>query len=151
MSNTEYPEEYNGLRLVNHGGKCCGIKTIYGFGQYPDDTSDSLPTLVSPNNLDIMYGDVSSNGRFFHLSAPEETTKHRLDRYIEYVRELRPKHVIEAVLYSNSHRHAMCQEAWFPVLEDRGFKEVTAAENCNSGNTIHIFHLVISEPIEEEK
>ena len=35
------------------------------------------------------------------------------------------------------------QEEWIPVLEERGFKEVSRFPNINSGNEVAVFHLVM--------
>jgi hypothetical protein len=35
------------------------------------------------------------------------------------------------------------QEDWVPYIEDRGFKCVTVVPNTNSGNLVHVYHLVM--------
>lgn len=130
------------LTLAYHGGKCCGIKTIYGFEENPDELELAL-TATPPTDHDILYNNVQSNMNFFHLAAPEETRLERLDRYIAYVKERRPWHIIEVALAEGSFIHQI--EAWGRILKERGFKLKTSAKNSNSGNTVHIFHLVIGD------
>lgn len=133
------------MKLIFHGGKCCGIKTIYDLGISPSFLAPELPA-IELNNSDIHYHDVSSNQRFFHEAAPEETLLARLDRYIEYCRRRRPQHLIEIVLAKG----AYCdQKAWYPVLEERGFKRVSSTQNSNSGNILHVYHLCYDVPAEE--
>lgn len=142
----------SGMQLVFHGGLCCGIKTIYRMGYGPDAPEHENPALekVPINNIDQCGGDVSSDERFFHMDAPEESGKDRLDRYIEYMKKYRPKNVLEVVLAESAYRHS-CQMVWKPILEERGFKCVTSHKNSNSGNTIHIFHLLIDEDYLEDE
>ncbi len=136
------------LKLVNHGGMCCGIKTIYDFPYYKDDFLDEeyenpIKKIAHRNNKDICYDPVSSDDMFFTDAAPQESTEKRLDRYIEFVKSWRPQHVIEVVICSNGCGN---QRYLIPYLEKRGFKAVTTAKNSNSDNEITIFHLVIDEP-----
>lgn len=131
------------MHLGYHGGKCCGIKVIYGFGANPDDEvmEDALDA-IPITHADSMGHTVRSSDRFFHESAPRETALQRLDRYISYIKERRPEHIIEVVLAKG---HFIDQSKWFPVLEEKGFKKVNSCKNSNSGNTVHVFHLNIGE------
>lgn len=131
------------MHLVFHGGKCCGIKTIYGFERDPEDELDALPA-IPKNSADIMYHTVGSNIRFFHLAAPEESRLKRLDRYLDFVKKHRPSHIIEVTLAESDDRY-LNQTIWFPLLEERGFIRVNKAKNSNSGNIVHVFHLNIEQ------
>lgn len=135
-----------GLQLSNHGGMCCGIKSIWNFGNgpdsltYPEFAREAAPAV---NNND-RYFDVSpQNVSFFTDAAPAETRVERLDRFIEFVKKRRPSHIIEAVLANTASE--FWQKAWVPVLEERGFKEVTSALNSNSDNVVTVYHLVIKK------
>lgn len=131
------------MNLGFHAGKCCGIKVIWEFNRFPDEEVPALPK-IAINDSDILYRTVSSLDRFFHEAAPQETRIERLDRYIAYLRERRPQHIIEVVL-AESNESSLCQRVWFPIVEARGFKRVTSAKNSNSGNICHIYHLIINE------
>lgn len=131
------------MHLGYHGGKCCGIKVIWGFGSNPLAMDSSLEA-IKITNADIAGDNVSTRDRFFHLAAPEETCVERLDRYIAFVKVKRPKHIIEAVLAEVTTGY-LDQKVWFPILEERGFKRINKAKNSNSGNTCHVFHLNIGE------
>lgn len=140
------------MRLVYHGGQCCGIKIIKDF---PWLTTDSIKTELTcavkrkeVTNKDKYGNTVSSNDDFFTDEAPKETYPERLDRLINFVRVNRPKHIIEAVLADG--RYSNQSYLWGPILEERGFKKVTSALNSNSGNTCHIYHLVVND-VEDAK
>lgn len=130
------------MHLAFHGGLCCGIKTIYGFGFVPQM---SLPALSEKalDDSDVFGSTVKSNQRFFHEAAPAETCLQRLDRYIAYVKLRRPRHIIEVTL-ATTEPNSGGQFVWFPLLRRRGFKRVTMNKNSNSGNYVHIFHKVIN-------
>jgi hypothetical protein len=126
------------MRLVFHGGKCCGIKTIYGF-----ESPDSLLSAVeekSQNNIDAAGGHVSSNIDFFTDAAPQETEKERLDRLIAFCIKRRPAGIIEVTLAESHHLYWSQIPKWGPLLRKRGFKCVNKCRNSNSGNTVHVFH-----------
>lgn len=126
------------MKLILHGGKCCGIKTIYEMGFQP---SEIVPALRKKKPLPHEgHGFINGGGkRFFHEAAPKETKGERLDRYIKFVKDNRPKNIIEIVL-------AGYQKAtWEGFLTERGFKIVNEHKNSNSGNRIYVFHLNVGE------
>lgn len=135
----------SGMQLVFHGGKCCGIKTVYCMGTSPAETQPSLGKLARRNNHDQSYHEVSSGIRFFSDAAPEESGKARLKRYIEFMEKNRPRNVLEVVLCESSRYEWQDQSAWVPTLEELGFKMVNRHSNSNSGNHIQIWHLNIGE------
>lgn len=125
------------MKLTFHIGKCCGIKTIYDLGLYPDC---GLPALKACklNNTDQYGQAVSSETRFFHEAAPAETYLERLDRYLEYVDRRRPEGIVEIVLgaYLGTHQ----RPRWEEILLARDFKLVSSSGNSNSGATIYVYH-----------
>lgn len=135
----------SGMQLVFHGGKCCGIKTVYCMGTSPDEKHEALEKLARRNNRDQTYGDVSSDMRFFTDDAPEESGKDRLKRYITFMERNRPRNVLEVVLCEFSRCEWQDQTAWVPTLEELGFKLVNRHSNSNSGNFIQIWHLNVGE------
>lgn len=135
----------SGMQLVFHGGKCCGIKTVYCMGTDPAVSQPSLEKMARRNNRDQTYGDVSSDMRFFTDSAPEESGKDRLQRYITFMERNRPRNVLEVVLCESSDHEWQDQSAWVPTLQELGFKMVNRHSNSNSGNFIQIWHLNVGE------
>lgn len=129
------------MYLVFHGGKCCGVKTIYGMGSDPNDKVCSIVAHAKRNH-DKNGDQVRSDLTFFHEGAPLEKAVERLDRYIEFMKRVRPQNILEICLAVGSWTN---QSAWFPALVERGFKEVTVHKNSNTGNMIHVFHLCIGD------
>lgn len=129
------------MRLVFHGGKCCGIKTIYGF----DSPSTLEPAAIAkpPVGHDVNGQHVYSDLDFFTDAAPPETQKERLDRLIEFCEKKRPKGIIEITLAespyaSPAYTHQV--KEWGALLRKRRFKCVNKCVNSNSCNTVHVFH-----------
>lgn len=136
------------MHLGFHGGLCCGIKTIYGFPVKPEGNVYELEK-TSINNADQQGNQVSSNDRFYHLEAPKEPALDRLKRYIDYLKEHRPQGIVEVVLAETTEESykTYCQYTnWNDTLLELGFKESVSARNCNSGNIVHVYHLVIADP-----
>lgn len=132
------------MRLVMHGGKCCGIKTIYGFDDSPDEWTGSVAK-KNTTDKDTFGEHVGSNVDFFTDEAPEETFKARLDRLIAFCIKRRPHGIIEATLsdYASYGSSWMDQRTlWQPLLRKRGFKLVTKALNSNTQNNVYVYHKV---------
>lgn len=127
------------MRLVFHGGKCCGIKTIYDMGSNPQ--KNVLP-VYKKNRLDddINGSHVSSDTDFFTDEAPRETHLQRLDRLIAFCDKYRPNGIIEITLAESQHYFVDQFNPWKHLLYRRRFKRVTSCYNSNSGNRVHVFH-----------
>jgi hypothetical protein len=126
------------MRLVFHGGKCCGIKTIYGF-ERPDYfvSPEEKRGFICPDE----YGHhVSSDTDFFTDEAPEETELERFDRLIEFCENHRPNGIIEAVLASSDYKDYNQPPFWEEHFLKRNFKLVNQCLNSNSGNTVYVYH-----------
>ena len=133
------------MRLSFHIGKCCGIKTIWNMGVNPIGREEAtLSELPAKMQHDRLGATVSSEMRFFHEKAPQESKLKRLDRYLRFVKRERPQHIVEIVLAESAYYHAD-QSAWVPELEARGFRLVNSCMNSNSRNTIHVYHLNVGE------
>lgn len=134
------------MHLAYHGGKCCGIKTIYGF---PGDPASIVNRVYYHGREEVnsdSHGDhVSTNSRFYHGSAPSETGLERLDRYLRYCDQRRPGGVIEIVLADYRFLPTFTA-AWWPVLEERGFTKTAEFRNSNSDNMCTVYHRVKSAP-----
>lgn len=136
------------MELVFHGGKCCGIKTIYGFSCPPDHNLPARQKTVHENE-DQHGRHVRSNLSFFAEEAPVETGAARLDRLLAYADEYRPSGIIEAVLAqhpshddpANTNKYGMAQkDIWEETLLSRGFFLVNHNKNSNTGNTCYVYH-----------
>lgn len=128
------------MDVVNHGGKCCGIKTIRGFPFDPQTKIIERPAKgsVHADGQPDIVGAADNVGKTFHRPAlPAETAIERLDRLIEYVRSERPSHMIEAVLNNWQIPY------WKTSLRSRGFRLVTSYANSNTEARIYVFHKVI--------
>jgi hypothetical protein len=133
-----------------HIGRCCGIKTIWDLGYDPDATAEALKKrhAICPDQ----YGnDVNSLMNLFVDKAPEETYLERVDRYLAYLKVVRPHGIVEIVLVDSTScdEGCMCGEhqtrTWQPLLEERGFKVVSDCYNSNSGNRIYVMHLCMDK------
>lgn len=134
------------MKLVCHGGKCCGIKTIHSLGSRADAVFPPLSKMKRPFRPDSAYDYHNPGKRFYYDSAPKETAKKRLDRYIAYCDQYRPDGIIEIVLSYRpdalqfEHYYVNQMREWAPLLRRRRFRKVTESRNSNSGNTIVVYH-----------
>lgn len=140
------------MQVVYHGGKCCGIKTIYGFNSDPYQVlSPVAEQSLRPHDAyilqrkDVTGSDVSSNLYPCLKAFPRQTGIERLDALVEWVKEWRPEGVIEITLTD------AWQKKWYPLLKVRKFKQVAKFYNSNSGNIVRIFHLTYGEQNEKLK
>lgn len=120
------------MRLILHGGKCCGIKHIYDLGYSAMDMERAKRETTELPDEGARY--MSSVRPFFYPAAPAETKGARLDRYLAFLDENRPRGVCEIILSDWQ------LVGWRSFIESRGFKLVNKCKNSNSGNTIHIYH-----------
>lgn len=137
------------MRLVFHGGLCCGVKTIYGMGMDPDEL---LPEKLAatPRNHDRCGDHVHSELSFFTDAAPEETYLERLDRLLAFVDAHRPYGIVEIILAESEDEDCNQMPVWKDHLLARGFKIVNSCYNSNSGNRIYVFHRTISKLYSKE-
>jgi hypothetical protein len=130
------------LRLVFHGGKCCGIKTIHGLEYNPTDNVPAVEKKKFMENDE--YGqEVKSDLDFFTDAAPKETYLQRVDRMIAFCERHRPQGIIEIVLADTTYEPGGYYDQtrnWAPLLRRRKFRCVNKCKNSNSGNTVHVFH-----------
>lgn len=137
------------MRLISHGGWCCGISTIYGFDYAPDHCM--APKRQNPNAKPAAnHGQVTILSD--QIAFPKQTAAERVKAYCDYVASFRPKGLIEAVLtngkfnYSRTHYDPQPQiDVWGPVLEALGFVPVTSFVNSNSGYTVTVYHLAYGQ------
>lgn len=126
------------LFIKAHGGGCCGMSHIYGFG-IGDSTKVKDPALGQ--------GCVMTGAGNYYGPAPAETKLARLRRMIKHLEARRPHGIIEIVLsdFSSSYGkgkgniHSQVRY-WRRHLTRLKFKEVNRFLNSNSGNTDYIFH-----------
>jgi hypothetical protein len=149
---SNYPGSYSGPRLVNHGGLCCGIKTIHSLCYGPNWKASPLEAVPKNDRAKNGYN-VWSSLRYFTDSAPAETYGERVERYIKFVEKYAPKHLIEITLESSQYNgtnygwnDAGKYPGWKKFLKKHGFKKVSEFVNSNSGNTVLVFHKLIGQP-----
>lgn len=142
------------MKVLYHGGLCCGIKIIYGFQGNPayNECKTYEPEWVkdpslkdSKMNKDKRGVNVSSEESPCPLAFPRQTGLERLKALIKWVKEWRPKGIIEITLTD------AYQSYWYPELKKLRFKEVNKFVNSNSGNTVRIFHLKYGQPRKSSK
>lgn len=134
------------MRVVMHGGKCCGVKTIHTLFQSPE----YLHSRINKKRGDIPFdGGSQCAGKNF-LPGPYPTMKGKdlLRRFIIDVEKKRPKGIIEVAVANNQFNTSATVpndngqvKNWRPVLEEFGFVQyVPATMNSNSGNFVFLFH-----------
>jgi hypothetical protein len=131
------------MQLICHGGNCCGVKTIHGFFGRVNKGLEGVAYALDECTI-ITSDHLHSGERFFHEAAPKETQLERLDRYLDYLDRRRKNGICEVVLadYKKGMELYNQVDIWRPVLEERGFREVSNCHNSNSGSRIYIFHRV---------
>lgn len=151
------------MNLVNHGGLCCGIKTIYGLDVSPDKKSfyPYDPERASFPDWDQRAIPTKTNQSIFTESfAKGDILGEIFDRMIAVCKKERKSHLIEVNLilverwedwdqitdedkiaanYQDYGDHN--QARWVPFLKARGFRCVSKWINSNSGNLLGCFHL----------
>lgn len=145
------------MEIVHHGGKCCGMKTLFGFHLDPSAELKATTKVIPADykrsyekKLDITpgtlnrdkYGKAAGSEWPFRSTEkdiwPEETAGERFDRIIKHTCKHRPDHMIECVLTIYQ------KEYWHDILLANGFNLVTTWKNSNTQNTLYAYHLVIS-------
>jgi hypothetical protein len=134
------------LRITCHGGKCCGIKHIFGFPYFPlygrEPKLKKIP-FSDPNYFndeDSRGYPVNTKMMVYNLAAPEEPLWDRMDRYLKYLREIRPGGIVECTLAKQFGEWDQIK-LFEPSLFERGFKMVNEERNSNSNNIFRVYHL----------
>lgn len=133
------------MRLVYHGGRCCGIKQIHMLYSGPDFDMPKLAEYVG-------MGAVGESARMFKGARPAETARERLEFLLGYCRTQWPDHIIEAVTAETP--YSKQTTSWGPTLEELGFKKVNENLNSNSKNVCTVWHYNINGgkgPVETAK
>jgi hypothetical protein len=73
------------MRMIFHGGRCCGFKHIYGLGTRPDYNVDARAKQTSAADYDGC--EMSVNRDFYIEACPRETYLKRLDRYVDFYKK----------------------------------------------------------------
>lgn len=144
---SDYSEYYVGPRLVHHGGKCCGIKTLYALGINPRSKASKLDS-VSLDRSDAVGDPVHCTQRFFTDAAPEESYRERVQRYVDFCKKHRPAGLIETCIVMDAPEW-LNQACWAPILEELGFKQSLEWRNSNTGRLIRMYFLVYNETGQE--
>lgn len=120
------------MKLVYHGGKCCGVKNIHTLGYSPNDLFGEVMETFCKVTCDGGSNPMGSETLFFTGAAPQETAKKRLVRLLEFHDTMRSNGMIEVTTTSLLDQ----TEKWRPVLEENGFKEVASCFNSNSSRRV---------------
>ena len=141
------------MKLVFHGGKCCGVKTIHGFSD-PNGMCQALEKKSALYN-DKHGAEVKSDLSFFTDEAPKESQKDRFIRLVNWCKEQRPHGLIELLLSTQScwmtvdadegedgAVYGTQIDIWRPIVEEAGFKEALTFKNSNTNRNVTLFHLV---------
>lgn len=133
------------MKILLHGGDCCGIKHIEGFGDWPsmilcarEETKESSFFCDHWSGLNDMRYRRPDRGHldFFYKAAPKETAWRRFYRFVKFITDNRTHGLIEVTLTKGE------QDKWVPILKRKGFKMVTEFANSNSAETVCVWHLV---------
>lgn len=122
------------MRVNNHGGACCGIKTIFGFPYTPSTPCAAMPKRVvfqGAGNEQLHPGK-----DFYPGPAPMETGLKRLTRLLDYIDLGKESHLIEVTLtgyYASN---------WEEVLKSKGFYKKSEFENSNTDTVIVVYHRI---------
>lgn len=145
------------MRLLRHGGACCGMRQLVGFFSKPDQVFEAVTeppvTLTSAYSVvkniadsvmsheDIVWPSIGIGKPFEMRPAelPKQTSLERLDMLLEHYDKDIKYGVIEAVLATGWVNNNQLTH-WRPILEERGFKFVTKCRNSNTHNDLYIFH-----------
>src|SRR5690606_14939673 len=116
------------MYLINNGGRCCGVKEIYGLPSHPSLFVNDL----EEDPLDGVYYDACDScgledfqhpGKRFYTGARDrELAEDRLKAYLDYLDEMRPDGICQIILNVGvpgepDEEH---QRAWIPLLKKLG-------------------------------
>lgn len=101
------------MKMVYHGGSCCGMKHIYGFTCNPDSAA-----YFEPGSLYAPKGGMTNK------------------EFLTYLCEKNKRRCTEVILTS-----AQIRFGWLPILQELGFELVSRFKNANSGCICNVFHL----------
>lgn len=124
------------MRMVTHGGYCCGIRTIWGMGISPTAKQSPIPKQADPvKGWLVPMESLGSNKHCFpYEEFPEETGAERLAKLIEMHHETQPAGIIEVTTAADQ------TDYWREELEKHGFKESCSCLNSNSSNIVTVWH-----------
>lgn len=148
------------MHIKNHGGSCCGMKTLYLGGTpsptwsctaYPAQQPPITPMPSNPTELDAAqfhtryYIRANQDAGYWHrpFGRAAEYAGARAQSLLDFWNQKVKSGILEVVVISNERNNGTSQiEGWRPWLEEQGFKEVSSCYNSNSYNRVHVFHLV---------
>jgi hypothetical protein len=125
------------LSVQTHGGRCCGIKTIWNFPYCPSDYVGAKKKSKVDENVDYYGKTVTKAFDFYTEARPLETATERLDAILAFLKRERPKGLVEVTLGQFQ------KPEWEKTLTGRGFKLVTDFKNSNTSCKVYVYHLVM--------
>ncbi len=127
------------LSVQTHGGRCCGIKTIWNFPYSRDEIVQAKRKTRVSDDTDYHGRTVTKSFNFHTEARPQETAEERLRAAVAFIKEKRPAGLIEVTMVK-------CQMGlWGKLLEELGFKEVSSFINSNTDTTVKVLHLAYNE------
>lgn len=132
------------MKLLSHGGKCCGVTHLYleGDSTGPEGMSPALEALHEYASLDARQA-----WGLYKLKAPKESSGDRLKRFVRFLEASRPSGIIEIVLPGETIAGYYDQnKIWGAFICELGFKEVTVWKNSNSSRMLHVYHRCSGSP-----
>lgn len=133
------------MKLSVHGGGCCGVKHLFGFGIKPSiiQAERKLPLSASLIKEDL-----------FQDEFPQETARERFHRYVDHQIEKQSFGMLEVTLVSEYDPEKGIESPppaknWWPILRRKGFQEGPSFWNSNSGNRVTVFYLLYGQPEDE--
>ena len=128
------------LSVQTHGGRCCGIKTIWNFPHNPEEYVQVIEKRRFNGTVDYYGKRVEKSFDFMTDERPMEKAGDRLKAIIEFIKKKRPAGLIEITLTDYQAHH------WSAFIKKLGFKPVTKFRNSNtSGTIITVYHLAYDE------
>lgn len=107
------------LDKIVHGGRCCGVSHLFGFGQRPLNE-------VGPNGPNNTVARLDEELELFRTWEGERDYENEEERI--------RAGLVEVILTDAQ------MVAWAPILKERRFRLVTRFFNSNSGNHCNVLH-----------
>lgn len=126
------------MRMVAHGGKCCGVKHLY-LGSYdnPETTlkeaEDTTPVPKNPYSVNVPPFPWECH--IIKRKFPAQTAR---KRFIEMIKAYDAIFAYGTIEVTTS---TVCSQTsnWTPLLEEYGFKNVGSCFNSNSNHRVTVW------------
>lgn len=148
------------MQLINHGGHCCGVKHLRGFGNPQEKSLEIL--LVAQRGVDLVFDGKryvsKDNPERDHISLEtritEKTREQAFDDAVSEFQKRDPekdngrfKGGILEVILTDKFFENIYGKFWTDKLKTAGFVLVSRFLNTNSNNVCNVFHLYREPPV----